>query len=726
MNAFLAAAVAIVLAVGWMFAERLLPGGRAGWPGAQAAEASAGGEAAPRWVVDPNEAGADLPPAGQSTFDRVVTKRDGDRGVYDIPFPFEALIERIEAVAGCAAPDSCTRRVLIPLGRSLQRTAATPDFFGHPRAVVAVDRDGPAREPGGILLKDRLYLGFQEEAGLIEVISYNEDAARFEFQLVKDYRAGATPRVLYANRTVCVACHQNHAPLFSRQQWDETNGNPRVAALLEGANRTHYGIPARIGIAVPNALDDSTDRANLFAATQLLWQAGCGPREPEGSRCRAAALVAALQYRLGGERGYDERPPAFQADLVEVLERNLRAYAPGGLAIADADIPNRDPLGFPSGAQGVAMTHVPAALEPLVARAPREVWPASGTTAARRLVLGVAQFVADSDLRAIDAQLSARARDSGAPGRSIEVPCNVAASRNELRFRCEASEKRPGARLSGRLDLAEDRVGPGTLSLLSIDGDVAVLGVELGQGPRRAASSGLEAAFAPTSGGLTARLPDGRALKRVELRWHDDAEGQAVLTVVDDFEPLRAAVATLADDRSGSSPLASVALSRSRVLAALSAELGLPARTCCEGGARLPSAEVEIDATRGVESSPVGAALAPHCARCHRTSERFPPNFLHGNAERVTAAIAACAPRIFVRLSMWTRPAAARDKTPMPPPARSGRATPGAEAPTPAVIIALKSAVGDLLRAETGRAPNLDAMLVRGYESLPPCLPAGI
>ena len=39
--------------------------------------------------------------------------------------------------------------------------------------------------------RDRLYLGYQENANLIEVISYNEAAARFEFQLVRDYRAGA-------------------------------------------------------------------------------------------------------------------------------------------------------------------------------------------------------------------------------------------------------------------------------------------------------------------------------------------------------------------------------------------------------------------------------------------------------------------------------------------------------------------------------------------------------
>jgi hypothetical protein len=98
--------------------------------------------------------------------------------------------------------------VLIPLGRSLQRTAAAPDFFRHPRAVVAVTGEGT----GPMRAKDRLFIGYQDTSGLLEVISFNEAAGRFEFQIVRDYRAGGTPRVSYANRNVCIACHQNHAP----------------------------------------------------------------------------------------------------------------------------------------------------------------------------------------------------------------------------------------------------------------------------------------------------------------------------------------------------------------------------------------------------------------------------------------------------------------------------------------------------------------------------------
>ncbi len=194
--------------------------------------------AAPTWAVDPADPGANRPVQGRSLFDQI--NADG------VPFPFEALVRKIESAAGCQT-GKCMTSVLVPLSRSLQRTAAAPDFFAFPRVIAAMTADGG----GHLLAKDRIYLGYQERAGLIEVISYNETAARFEFQLVRNYRPQSKPETVYASRAVCTACHQNHGPIFSRQQWDETNANPRVAARLalqDGKPREQvYGVthPAR-------------------------------------------------------------------------------------------------------------------------------------------------------------------------------------------------------------------------------------------------------------------------------------------------------------------------------------------------------------------------------------------------------------------------------------------------------------------------------------------------
>jgi hypothetical protein len=82
-----------------------------------AAQAGAGERA-------PTDAEENLPPVGRSLFDEIVRVRD-DAGVrLEVPFPFPKLVDLIEQRGG--VPDTALRRVLIPLGRSLQRNGASP------------------------------------------------------------------------------------------------------------------------------------------------------------------------------------------------------------------------------------------------------------------------------------------------------------------------------------------------------------------------------------------------------------------------------------------------------------------------------------------------------------------------------------------------------------------------------------------------------------------------
>ncbi|HSQ06014.1 MAG TPA: hypothetical protein VLN59_18400, partial [Burkholderiales bacterium] len=300
------------------------------------------------WAVDPATPGDNVPSAGRSLFDFVVVRNDGNRKVYDVPFPFSALIERVERHLQADGSGSLPlKRVLIPLGRSLQRASAAPEFFKYPRVVMVPDAEPhPSGNDAGMLMKDRLYLGYQEKANIIEVISYNEAAGRFEFQLVKDYRAGGKPRVFYANRAICTACHQNAAPLFSRQVWDETNANPRIAALLREQRRDFYGIDSDRGVDVPYAIDNATDRANLYSAYQLLWRAGCGSAidREAALRCRASLYTAALQYCLSGRQRFDATSRTFREHVVATFTRSAHERWPRGLKITNPDIPNRDPF----------------------------------------------------------------------------------------------------------------------------------------------------------------------------------------------------------------------------------------------------------------------------------------------------------------------------------------------------------------------------------------------
>ena len=287
----------------------------------------------------------DLPPVGHSRFDQLV-------GNAPVPYPFARLVKMLnQQMLQDPGGLPSLKITLIPLGRSLQRNAGAPDFFRFPRVVAAADGNN---RPGVSPLKDRLFLGYHEKGTVLEVISYNDDAGRFEFQVVRDYEAGKTPQVYYARRSLCMACHQNAAPIFARPLWDETPANPAIAKKLRATNQHFYGVKIT-GTDIAYFIDAATDRANLFAVWQMMWQQGCGEDEA-GDRCRMAAFSAALDYTRAKKQPADTALPA--------LDRNWKSHWPQGLAIPNPDLPNRNPLDI---------LHF-AAHDPLLLRQPLATW----------------------------------------------------------------------------------------------------------------------------------------------------------------------------------------------------------------------------------------------------------------------------------------------------------------------------------------------------------------
>lgn len=646
---------------------------------------------APAWVVDPARPGPHLPPAGGSLFDALFAAPDGRHA---LPFPFEKLVARIgaelAAESGSTLPP--VKAVLIPLGRSLQRSAAAPDYFRFPRVVIAVD-GAPA--PGSPwLLKDRLYIGYLEKSAVLEVISYNEAAGRFEFQLVSDYRAGGQPRVRYANRNVCFACHHNGAPIFSRALWDETNANPAVAALLEAQGRSFHGIAPRRGVDLPYAIDKAVGRANRLALAQRLWQEGCGPG-PEGRACRAGLYAAALRLRLAEGASL---PPAqtIDARTAATLKTTAARLWPTGLALGRADLPNRNPLqglaGWPEDPQQRrARAHVAAAFDPLAPRLPDSFWQADGAEALPEAVGGLAGFVVDGDWARFQAAL---ARQGAALPRVVrQLACTPL----------------PASRASRCIDAQGASLG--------LDPDTGrVLRLSLNGEPPRAP-------FALSARpGL--RLAGGDVLEVLDMSGVSHGRGSLRLVLRADSQALGQAVARVAGTADADLLLGVQPIPRAALMHALLAALGdtprvrpippwPPAVLADPGGTAL--AEGSLPASL--------AAFQAWCAACHLGSEASPPNFLHGPADGLAARLRQCAPRIYIRLAMARLPAAARAKTPMPPetllPALGSHAAAWAASPARA---GLEATVAAMLKAESGRDPDIDTLLAGGYEALRPCL----
>lgn len=673
----------------------------------------------PAWAIDPLSAQFDTPPAGASAFDRVFAAR----GRYRVPYPFTALLRELRVHAGVdALGRPGLKHVLIPMGRSLQRTAAAPQFFRFPRVVVAIDGEPRGPAAPAVLLKDRLYIGYQEKAGVLEVISYNDDAGRFEFQVVKNYRAGATPEVFYANRTVCVSCHQNHAPIFSRQQWDETNANPRVAAALAREAPAYFGIAVARGVDEPYAIDNATDRANQFAAWQRLWSEGCGGAEA-GERCRAGAFVAALQLRLSGgafDRD-DEGYRAFRA----MLGANWKRRWPAGLALPSANLPNRDPFGSDPDAQRPVYA-VHAAFEPLALREPIEIWSYERTEDLDRLVTGLAEFIAQADVALLE-RLLARA-GARAASDTLSMQCEPVEQKTigatlRLTTACRDAASRSSMRV--KLYIRGAAVTGGAIDAPVLDA-TALPTLELGTGSTARASARVSLRAQRGS----ARDAHGNRIDGIALDW----SGETVRLRVErhrDFEAVHTAVDRMLarrDPALGSGPMRRAAL-----LDGLYRELdpiGKP--RCCGDAQRAPAPRVEANARDPNAAREQSAAAAGGldlsgfyraCGACHDTPDALPPNFLAGDPVAVDAQFRQCALRIRARLQMWKIDPAQRTKTPMPPPLgiRLLDTDAGAWADGDALRALLQ--VADAAAAQSPPVAA-SAQARSDYEDLPACMPA--
>ena len=421
------------------------------------------------WTVDPAAPGPDVPPRGRSLFDHLLTEHAGSKKTYRVPFPFSALAERIQAELGQHEFLGGTRFAMFPMGRSLQRSAAAPDFFRFPRIVFAVTGEPAARERDAlVLLKDRLYVGYVEKTATLEVISYNEVAGRFEFQMVKDYRPGGQPKVFYANRAICVSCHQNHAPIFSEALWSESNANSTVAASLR-AQRGDLGLSPQANIDFPDDIDKSTVRASALVTLQKAWQQGCADAQDrlQSRRCRAAAFTAVMQYGLSGEQEFGAGSASFQAHFVATFARVWRHKWPQGLSIAQSSLPDRNLVGGARPFYGdrgseeavvdwIAASHVPAELDPLNPRPAREILRFGGAMDAYRFITGWAKFFASDDFRALENQLL-RQEGRESAGRVVyQARCSATPGTpkaKELKLECADDPAAPqGVMLAGRFD----------------------------------------------------------------------------------------------------------------------------------------------------------------------------------------------------------------------------------------------------------------------------------
>ena len=630
------------------------------------------------FVID--RLGPDRPATGRSSFDALFTINRNDEWVYDVPYPFSDVLDRLDYAVGIRGADekSSLKSALIPFSRCLNRNLTDPDQLVSPRMVVAVDTEPsvvPEERP--VFIKNRVFLGHQPKADTIEVISFNEHAGRFEFQVVSNYREGEVPKVEYAKRALCMSCHQSGGPIFSSAPWGETSSNREIANEL----RRHHASGMDRLIYPIIRLDRATGETRLFEAYQTLWKTMCeGGSRDESIRCRAGLLELMLEKRLVRTRGAFTDSPMVSQFFLPVAGVSFIERWPDGILVPSADVPSRRALRLDP------PTTVRPQTDPL---RPRPTRLALTFNEIGRLIEGLAGHMPLIDIKALDDDLYET--DPGGVRWRFRGSCEMVSQDREkdrglVGMECQVSDRSLHRRfnLFGDLSIRNESVvakenfnrwmvGDGMSfidvyhegSPIAIDGDYWKIDLRLSAGENR----------------LHVWLADGAAVESVVIRWPREQGAQtplplpssfsadAVMTLRPGYERITTAIARMVEraDAGEIDVFDDGGFHGGRVIQALLDELGVRSTPwCCDEWSAMPPL-VTTESLASTSADDPRARFNQCCAECHALPMISPTSFLSGPDQVVEKKLSESADRIYYRLGMWDTDKNLREKTPMPP-----------------------------------------------------------
>jgi len=659
------------------------------------------GFAAPAWIEQASRPGPNIASVGQSRFDELFL-HEADK--YRIPYPFERLIEALESRLD-NGDHPAVRQVFVPIGRSLQRDTPAPDYFHFPRMVIALEGEPVTTdEQAGQVMEYRLFIAHQPKTETLEVISYNDAAGRFEFQVVENYSADESPRVRPANRVMCMSCHHNAAPIFAVTPWRETSFNVKVANKLVAALPGQFS--SLIGVVTLDAgvIDVLAERANYLSAVQAIWKQGC-----DTFTCRGAMLRAALQYRLSGESSFDSTAASYLRDYVAELTHNWVQKWPRGLALPGSRLSDRNPF----------VTDAPTIEDdPLMPRPPQATWSQVDSILADGIIYRLAGFFTQADIQRIDRHLIESARSGSLATYRYRATCSATPrDANSYILNCGDNATPASLQASFEIEVLQDKIVSLRFSSLKIPHDSKLLQpdiIELAQFPGR-----LEARLGNQQDQLSLRLGSGDRIDSMTIHWDDSPTDRSKLEIAvsAEFEIIdQALVKLLVNHQSGhANSLRQAAFRRGPVLRELMQELSMDSLQWLEIDHNIPPAD-DIVRTR-LEGGL--ALLEPYCGHCHGGETSHPPGFLSGGTPH--NLVLQCAARILRRLQAWQENSQF-PRSPMPPPASiefSGVSA--ADWPTSDHYRTLVSSLENLVSDQLGTR-QLSDWRQKDYASLPACL----
>lgn len=644
------------------------------------------------WINPPDQHGPDIPPQGYSLFDKIFSFSEDGKTQHDIPYPFDRILNKLSKLSDQPGTKQAKLKLtLFPAGRSLTRNASAPEFFKYPRIIVMLDSEAKISDGHyGPLLKDRLYIALTEPANVLEIISYNDTMQRFEFQVVHNYARNQQPSVVYAKRSLCLSCHQNHAPIFPNAPWDETNFNQQIFSKIKAVRDDFYGFTTAVpALSSTNDIDRSTNRATRLPIYNALWQKSCGNNDsPENAAktCRAQIFKSMLQYRLSNKTGFDRGDQNYQDNFIGPASTAWQENWPDGLKIPRANITDRNPF--------VEKMVVSSKFDPLTSRDPETIWFGRNLRDVEQVIIGLSQQIHSHDIGRLDRVLSLHAAKNDDIA-VYESDCTLTPSRTshdriQAKIQCTDRNRteKNNFQLIGEIELGLDpKTAKGKFNSVRLDEDSVLYDLEFATTSFTESANKLLAGFEVThkKSDLSVRTTNGSAVTRFELNIsqdgfdHDNKPIKATLafSVRDDFRAASNAVDSLVLANQGASKalFSNTPFNANSYMRSLLEALGENEiiKDCCDslpsGLAKntLPTSQFFVDENINVMTAPLPAVFTTLCSACHRTGLELPPSFLSGNQEQIQRNLVQCAPRIAYRLQMWKKAASLRAKSPMPP-----------------------------------------------------------
>ena len=149
-------------------------------------------------------------------------------------------------------------------------------------------------------LEHRIFFGYSEKSDSLEIISFNDQDQRFEFQVVHQFSNPKKQELLYAERSQCLSCHFGSGPIFPITQWRETNADNRLAKMMvkEIGSNKYLRIPIFLKKQRPKLafkMDRSVKNSYYDIITSsTIWNKICNSQD-----CRQTALLAAVANFCG-------------------------------------------------------------------------------------------------------------------------------------------------------------------------------------------------------------------------------------------------------------------------------------------------------------------------------------------------------------------------------------------------------------------------------------------